>query len=170
MWVNALLMDAFFPRGVPMLLRLYDPRRFPQALMLPPVLLDEYHFWMRKMTPIKRNSGNQYPRRKTEKYRGELRRKISAYHRRIQVGLIVQGLVQCMATIHPSMAWAEFESWIRTIRPGIPPSEQVTAIAMRNALPEFIADSPISLTFVKFLRQRIDTSRAEASRMFAVNE
>jgi len=129
-----------------------------------------YHFWMRAMTPIKKNCGDQHLHRKTEKYRADVKRKIGAYHRHIQIGLIAQGLLQCMATIHPRMVWANFGSWIRTIRPGIPPSEQVTAIAMKNALPEFIADSSQANNLAQFLRQRIDTSRAEGLRMFAVNE
>lgn len=129
-----------------------------------------YHFWMKAMTPIKRNSGNQHLHRKTKKYREAVKRKIEAYHRHIQVGLIAQGLLQYLASVHPRMVWSNFGSWIRTIRPGIPPSEQVTAIAMRNALPEFIADSSASDIFTIFLRERIDISRAEGLRMIAANE
>jgi len=129
-----------------------------------------YHFWMRAMTPIKKKSGDQYLHRKTYEYRIAVKRKIDAYHRHIQVGLIAQGLLQCLASSHPQLVWANFGSWIRTIRPGIPPSEQVTAIAMRNALPEFIADSPGNQIFAKFLRERIDTKRVEGLRMLAVNE
>lgn len=129
-----------------------------------------YHFWMRAMTPIKKNSGDQHPHRKSEKYRAEIKRKIAAYHRHIQIGLIGQGLLQCLASNHPRLVWANFGSWIRTIRPGIPPSEQVAAIALRNALPEFIADSSESNILAKFLRERIDVSRAEGLRMLAVNE
>lgn len=129
-----------------------------------------YHFWMKTMTPIKKSSGDQYPHRKSAAYRAAVKRKIEAYHRHIQIGLIAQGLLQYLASSHPRMVWANFGSWIRTIRPGIPPSEQVTAIAMRNTIPEFIADSSSSDIFRIFLRERIDTSRAEGLRMIAVNE
>jgi hypothetical protein len=129
-----------------------------------------YHFWMRAMTPIKKKSGDQHPHRKSEKYRAEIKRKIAAYHRHIQIGLIAQGLLQGLASNHPRLVWANFGSWIRTIRPGIPPSEQVAAIAMRNTLPEFIADSSESNTLAKFLSERIDVSRAEGLRMLAVND
>jgi hypothetical protein len=47
-----------------------------------------YHFWMRTMKPIHRNSGDQYMHRKSEQYRKAIRRKMDAYHRFIQVGLI----------------------------------------------------------------------------------
>jgi hypothetical protein len=129
-----------------------------------------YHFWMRTMTPIKRISGDQHLHRKNEKYRAAVKRKIEAYHRHIQIGLIAQGLLQCLASNHPKTVWANFGSWIRTIRPGIPPSEQVTAIAMKNTLPEFIADSSEANILAKFLREKIDISRCEGLRMIAVNE
>lgn len=129
-----------------------------------------YHFWMKTMTPVKKSSGDQYLHRKNAAYRAAVKRKIQAYHRHIQIGLIAQGLLQFLASAYPQMVWANFGSWIRTIRPGIPPSEQVTAIAMRFTLPEFIADSSPLDIFIKFLRERIDTSRAEGLRMIAVNE
>jgi len=52
-----------------------------------------YHFWMKAMTPIRRGSGNQYLHKKTDKYRESVKRKINAYHRFIQIGLIAQGLL-----------------------------------------------------------------------------
>ncbi len=56
-----------------------------------------YHFWMAAMTPIRRGSGNQYLHRKTEKYRQQVHRKLAAYERHIQIGLIAQGLLQYLA-------------------------------------------------------------------------
>lgn len=129
-----------------------------------------YHFWMKAMTPIKKSTGDQHLHKKSENYRAAVKRKTAAYHRHIQIGLIAQGLLQCLASAYPQMVWANFGSWIRTIRPGIPPSEQVAAIAMRNTLPEFLADSSESNAFTKFLRERIDVSRTEGLRMIAVNE
>ena len=52
-----------------------------------------YHFWMTAMTPLRRVSGNQYLHRKSEAYRNAVRRKIAAYPRHIQLGLIAQGLM-----------------------------------------------------------------------------
>src|SRR6266566_5970395 len=53
-----------------------------------------YHFWMQDMTPIRRGSGKQYVQRKSEIYRAHVRRKLAAYERHIQLGLIAQGLLQ----------------------------------------------------------------------------
>ncbi len=126
-----------------------------------------YHFWMATMTPLRRASGNQYLHHKSEPYRNAVRRKISAYHRHIQLGLIAQGLLQILSTTTSKLIWRSFGSWIRTIRPGLAPSEQVTAIALRNTLPEFLAGSAKTTTFTIFLRDRIDLSRTEGIRLAA---
>jgi hypothetical protein len=126
-----------------------------------------YHFWMKDMTPIQKKSGNQHLHRKSDKYRAAVRRKFDAYHRHIQIGLIAQGLLQYLASAFPELVWMRFGSWIRTIRPGICPSELVTSIAMRNTLPEFLAISNESVILVKFLRERIDITRTEGARLFA---
>lgn len=126
-----------------------------------------YHFWMAAMTPIRRKSGDQYLHMKTAEYRDAVRRKLAAYHRHIQLGLIAQGLLQILSATVPQHIWRSFGSWIRTIRPGLAPSEQVTAIALRNSLPDFLADGGNDPILLKFLRKRIDVARTEGYRLIA---
>lgn len=126
-----------------------------------------YHFWMTAMTPLRRVSGNQYLHHKPQSYRDGVRRKMAAYHRHIQLGLIAQGLLQILSATVPQKIWRSFGSWIRTIRPGLAPSEQVAAIALRNTLPDFLTAPDTAATFAKFLRARIDLSRAEGIRLVA---
>jgi hypothetical protein len=126
-----------------------------------------YHFWMSAMTPLKRITGNQYLHHKSDAYRNAVRRKISAYHRHIQLGLIAQGLLQILSATEPKSIWQSFGSWIRTIRPGLAPSERVAAIALGNTLPGFLAVSAKTSILVKFLRNRIDLSRSEGTRLVA---
>ena len=126
-----------------------------------------YHFWMAAMTPLRRVSGNQHLHRKSDDYRNAVRRKITAYHRHIQLGLIAQGLLQILSTTQPKMVWRSFGSWIRTVRPGLAPSEQVVAIALRNTLPEFLAAAAKTSILVKFIRDRLDLSRAEGTSLAA---
>ena len=124
-----------------------------------------YHFWMAAMTPIGRVSGNQHLHKKSQAYRDAVRRKIGAYHCHIQLGIIAQGLLQYLSSAFPQTVWSAFGSWIRTIRPGLCPSEPVTAMAMRNALPAFLADSPENTALTEFLRERIDQDRTEGLRL-----
>jgi hypothetical protein len=53
-----------------------------------------YHFWMRDMVSIHRGSGKQFMQRKSEAYRAHICRKLAAYERHIQLGLIAQGVLQ----------------------------------------------------------------------------
>jgi len=126
-----------------------------------------YHFWMAAMTPLRRVSGNQYMHHKSEKYRNAVRRKIAAYHRHIQLGLIAQGLLQILSATTPQLIWRSFGSWIRTIRPGLAPSEQVVAVALRQTLPEFLAAAAKTVILVKFIRDRLDLNRSEGTTLVA---
>jgi hypothetical protein len=149
-------------------IRLYGLRfkielSFKQALRVLGVYA--YHFWMRAMPKIARGSGTQHLHRKSASYRDKVRRKIGAYHRHIQIGLIAQGTLQYLAVSCPRLVWASFGSWLRTIRPGIPPSELVTAAALRNSLPDFLAEDQTAPLFKKFLRDRIDVGNYEALRL-----
>jgi hypothetical protein len=126
-----------------------------------------YHFWMAAMSPLRRVSGNQYLHHKSDEYREAVRRKIAAYHRHIQLGLIAQGLLQILSATKPTLVWQSFGSWIRTVRPGLAPSEQVVAIALRNTLPEFLASAANPSIFVKFIRDRLDLSRTEGTSLAA---
>jgi len=124
-----------------------------------------YHFWMADMTPIGRAAGNQHLHRKSQDYRDAVRRKVGAYHCHIQLGVIAQGMLQYLSSTFPQRVWSSFGSWIRTVRPGICPSEHVTAIALRNSLPSFLADSSENTDIIDFLRNRIDLERAEGFRL-----
>jgi hypothetical protein len=126
-----------------------------------------YHFWMKKMKPIKRFSGDQYLHKKPEAYRQAVRRKIDAYHRYVQTGLIAQGLLQYLSAAFPQLVFSSFGSWFRTIRSDFSPSEQVVAIALRNTFPEFLSDSSKDSIFIKFLLERIDLDRTEGLRLVA---
>ncbi len=126
-----------------------------------------YRFWMMGMTSIRRYSGNQYLHKKSQEYRNAVRRKLDAYHTYIQVGLIAQGLLQYLSLSFSKRVWFSFGSWMRTIRPGLCPSENVVAIALRNTLPNLFAGSGEQSMLIDFLRERLDLSRIEGSRLVA---
>jgi hypothetical protein len=89
-----------------------------------------YLLWMRDMIPLLYRNGNQYLHRKSSDYRSHVKRKIHAYHVFIQAGVIAQGLLQYLAVVSPKLVWDSFGYWLRTIRPGVPPSELVVANAL----------------------------------------
>jgi hypothetical protein len=115
------------------------------------------------MKPLRRHKGNQHLHRASLEYRNAVKRKLHAYHVFIQAGIICQGLLQYLAVAFPQLVWNSFSSWLRTIRPGIPPSELVVANALRQSLPEFLLNTAPSNIFAKFLIERQDTDKMAPS-------
>lgn len=83
------------------------------------------------------------------------------YHVFIQAGAISQGLLQCLAAVAPTQVWNSFGSWLRTIRPGVAPSELVVATALRQTLPEFLLNYPEKASIAKFILERQDHETME---------
>jgi hypothetical protein len=89
-----------------------------------------------------------------------IKRKMRAYHVFIQAGVVTQGLLQYLAVVAPKLVWDSFGSWLRTIRPGIPPSEFVVANA-------YLLDSPDNDSLAKFIADRQDTGSIGIFRLAA---
>jgi hypothetical protein len=150
------------------IVRLYGLRfkiehTFKQAVRL--IGSFSYHFWMSDMKPLRRRSGNQHLHRASPEYRDAVRRKLHAYHVFIQAAVVCQGLLQYLAVAFPQRVWDAFGSWLRTIRPGIPPSELVVASALRHGLPEFLLNPAAGNIFAKFVIERQDTDKMAAFRL-----
>jgi hypothetical protein len=150
------------------ILRLYGLRfkiehSFKQAVRL--IGSFAYHFWMRDMKPLRRNNGNQHLHRETSEYRDAIKRKINAYHLFIHTGVVAQGLLQYLSATFPAQVWSSFGSWLRTIRPGIPPSELVVATALRHTMPVFLMTCGQSNPLAKFIVDRQDPDRMDLFRL-----
>jgi DDE superfamily endonuclease len=150
------------------IIRLYGLRfkiehTFKQAVRL--IGSFSYHFWMSDMKPVRRRSGNQHLHRASSEYRDVVRRKLHAYHVFIQAAVVCQGLLQYLAVAFPQRVWDAFGSWLRTIRPGIPPSELVVANALRQSMPEFLLNAAPGNSFAKFVIERQGTNKMRAFRL-----
>lgn len=126
-----------------------------------------YHFWMMDMRPIQRGHGDQFLHRQSDAYRRAVRRKLAAYHRHIQLGLLAQGILQCLAAVQPKLVWHQFASWLRPRKSPDCPSEFVVASALRHHLPDFLAACPNDPNWRKFLRARLDLDQIEGARLAA---
>lgn len=118
-----------------------------------------YHFWMMDMKPIKWGSKGQSLTNSCKQHRLAVERKLAAYHRYMQLGCIVQGLLQHLAINFGDAVWTQFRSWLRTMRPNLVPSELVVAHAMKTTLPEFLLDTTSDHEVKKFILDRVDFER-----------
>jgi len=126
-----------------------------------------YHFWCQAMKPIRRGAGNQYTHRLPENVRVRILRKLRAYQVFIQTGIVAHGILIWLGITQSKAVWRSFGSWLRTIRPGVPASEQVAMLAMKNILPQFLAGAQKPSALVKFIRQRLDPQRSRLFRLAA---
>jgi hypothetical protein len=124
-----------------------------------------YHFWMMEMKPIRIRSGNQYLHKKTEKYREQVKRKMDAYHRYVQLACIAQGLLQYLSVKYGKKVWLHFRSWLRTMNEDKAPSEMVVAHSLRNSLPEFLVVKHGEHDLEKFIAENADLSRVPELRL-----
>ena len=133
-----------------------------------------YHFWMKEMIPIRwpvgrrkpkprpalgPGAGQQQHRQRSDRYRRAVAAKLDAYHRYVQLGCVVQGLLQHLAINFRQSVWASFGSWLRTMRTDLVPSEMVVAHALRSRLPQFLLDSSSDVALKKFILDRADCAR-----------
>jgi len=124
-----------------------------------------YHFWMKPMKKIKRFSGNQTLVGKPEEYRQAVQRKLDAYHRYVQLGCIAQGLLQHLAINFRAEVWATFQSWLRTMRPDLVPTEMVVAKALQASFPEFLLDKNFEPDMKKFILDRAECDKISGFSM-----
>jgi hypothetical protein len=144
-------------------LRFKIEHMFRQAVRLIGSL--SYHFWMRDMTPLRYRNGDQYLHRKSERYREQVRNKIHAYHVFIQVCIIAHGLLQYLSAEFPTLVWGSFGSWLKTIRPGVPPSELVVGNVMRDTISDFLLKCTKNNSIAKFIVERQDTDNLRIFRL-----
>ena len=110
------------------------------------------------MKPLRRGDGNQHLHRTSDAYRTAIRRKLGAFHIHAQLGCIAQGLLQHLSINHTAEVWRSFRSWLRTMNPALPPSELVTANALRALIPAFFS-SPEMDPNLKKIRATIQRPR-----------
>lgn len=126
-----------------------------------------YHFWMRDMTPIAWGSKGQRLDNRTPDYQKSVARKLDAYHRYIQLGCVVQGLLLHLAVNLRQAVWATLKTWLRTMKPDLVPSELVVAHALRTSLPEFLLASADQPELKQFIIARADCRRVPGFKMAA---
>ena len=118
-----------------------------------------YRFWMKDMDKKRRGDGDDYLHRKEADYRSRYLNKVDAYNKHIQTGLIAQGIMQLIAIKLPKEVWADFNSWMRTMKFAATPSESVVAEAMRKTFPSYLSSLSAHDSLRLFLQDKMDPVR-----------
>ena len=71
----------------------------------------------------------------------------------MQLGLIAQGVMLYLSLFHTKAVWGCFETWIRTIRPNVRPTEMVVGMSLRNVLIYFLEGNKFPPNLQKFIRE-----------------
>ena len=125
-----------------------------------------YHFWMKDMSKSRRGDGDKFLDEMEKNYKKKFMKKINSYNLHVQMGLIAQGLLQYLAITFPKEVWNNFGSWIRTIRPGIAPSEQIVSMALKHTYFPFLLSKKIEPSFAKFIIPRMNFKKFNDHRRF----
>jgi len=125
-----------------------------------------YHFWMRLMEPIRWGSHDPHLHRRSESYRAGVRRKMAAYQRFVQIGLIAQGILIYLGLRFRRVCWRTLRTYRRTAKTSRPPSEWTVIWILRNSWGEFLRVSPKAQILEKFLRARQALETESYSRAY----
>lgn len=63
-----------------------------------------YHFWMKKMKPLKKRNGDQYFHRETKTYRDAVARKTKAYHVFVLAGMSLKDCSNTSQSVTQSLS------------------------------------------------------------------
>lgn len=117
-----------------------------------------YHFWMKAMPKLNRGAGNQFLHRAGETYRSQVRRKIEAYERFVNIAAIALGTLQLLSLKYPSLIWKRFPLWLRTLPEHGYPSEHVVRLTLQHDLHQIFLDNNDSPLLQKILDQKQTTA------------
>jgi len=93
---------------------------------------------------------------------------MDAYHRYMQIGCIVQGLLQHLAVNFRDEVWAAFKGWLRTMRTDLIPSEMVVSQALKTAFPDILLSKSEEPEIKKFILDRACCDRIPGFKMTGI--
>jgi hypothetical protein len=73
-----------------------------------------------------------------------------------------RGIIE-LSVVFPRLVWDSFGAWLRTIRPGIPPSDVGNVV--RQTIPEFLVNCAKTNSLAEFITDRQDTDNMRVFRL-----
>ena len=125
---------------------------------------------MKAVPPLRRGDGTQPLHPKSARDRAQVRRKVAADERHLQIGLRGQGLLQSLAVFPHQEVWRLLGSWWRTANCNVAPAERVVAHARRNRFPHILLSCPKPEALMKFLAPKLDPGRCPNLCLFPLEQ
>lgn len=130
-----------------------------------------YHLWCLHYRKTKRGEKDRHMHKETEEVREKVRHKLKAIETHIQCGLIAQGSLQMLSLQHTDEVASKYDGYLRTIRPGVMPSEGMVKESVAVEYLEFLQTRHATSDLEKFiderLRDRLQKRPNEEKRMAA---
>ncbi|MBE9108891.1 transposase [Nodosilinea sp. LEGE 07298] len=122
-----------------------------------------YRFWLKAMTPAPSWPKNlklaDYP----ESVQAQILTKVEALERFVNLNAIALGVLQVLALELPTLVWAHFPRWFRTLPNHGYPSERIVQLALQSQAQEVFPKSPPTLLLPKFLTAKLGPQKPPES-------
>ncbi len=119
-----------------------------------------YQFWLKLMDPASRWPEAFEMSHYHWAERLQIRRKVEAFERFVNLNAIALGILQVLALELPQQIWTHFPRWFRTVPKHGYPSEQIVRIALQHQQTVVLSESRPTLLLTKLLANKTETSKA----------
>jgi hypothetical protein len=127
-----------------------------------------YRFWLKSMDRTVQWPQNlklaDYP----EAIQRQIRIKIEAFERFINLNALALGLLQVLALEMPKTVWKDFPHWFRTVPKHGYPSEQIVRLTLQHQLTTNLAQSRPVLLLQKLLAAKLTPSQSHDHQAFDI--
>lgn len=119
-----------------------------------------YQFWLKLMDPASRWPEAFEMTHYHWAERLQIRRKVEAFERFVNLNAMALGLLQVLALEQPQPIWTHFPRWFRTVPKHGYPSEQIVRIALQHQRTSLLSESRPALLLTKLLNKKNDVPKA----------
>jgi DDE superfamily endonuclease len=118
-----------------------------------------YQFWLKSMKSDSRWPKNMILAKHSEDFQVQVKAKVEAFERFVNLNAISIGLLQVIALEIPTTVWQNFPGWFRTCPQHGYPSEQIVRLSIQNQEYEDLSRSRPHLLLIKLLASKSECSQ-----------
>jgi DDE superfamily endonuclease len=123
-----------------------------------------YRFWLKSMQTAVRWPKNMVLAEHCEDFQTQVKAKVEALERFVNLNVISLGLLQVLALEMPTTVWRNFSGWFRTLPAHGYPSEQIVRLSIQNQEYGNLSKSRPHLLLIKLLTSKLEHSQPPTQR------